>query len=449
MTLKGKTVLTSITTFLLFLIIVFSLIYFSFRFISVNQEMSRIVDQTDIVMEALASDEGQGVDAIQLLRAYLPTDGMIRIIGPDGAVIQAITKEQQLTTIEPIYRASHHQAQKIDNQLGHYALVSRPIIWSDGSVVTLEVVESLEQIDEVMETLSLVLFVALLIMVIPAWLAGKWIGQIVIKPIGRLNAVMQENQQNGQWKDLVIKGKEKDEIVQLGLTYNEMNGRIKDNFLKQKQFVADASHELKTPLAIIKSYAQLIKRQGQTRPEVLNESVQAIEFETNRMDKLIQQMLALATLDRADKLKFESVDIAKLCREIVRSCSLTYNRTITFESDQAAILASVDREKIKQVLYILLDNAQKYSEQPINVVVQQFNDCVKLSVSDFGEGIPAEEQAKIFNRFYRIDKARSRGTGGSGLGLAIAHAIIAAHGGELAIESEVGKGSTFSFTLRE
>src|SRR5699024_6115600 len=136
---------------------------------------------------------------------------------------------------------------------------------------------------------------------------------------------------DGEWELIDINHHAQDELSQLGATYNDMNQRIKANFLKQRQFVSNASHELKTPIAIIKSYAQLIRRQGKEKPEIIEESVEAIDFETNRMNQLIQQMLTLATLDRGDGLTYQTVDIIKLTRQTVRAISTTFDRKILFE----------------------------------------------------------------------------------------------------------------------
>src|SRR5699024_857731 len=231
---------------------------------------------------------------------------------------------------------------------GRIARLSFPLIWMDGQVVSLEVIERIDQVDEMMDSLSYVLIIALIIMIIPIWLAGKGISQIIFTPIKRLTDVMKTNQTDGDWQLMELNSKSNDEISKLGATYNEMNERIRENFFKQKQFVSKASHELKTPIAIIKSYAQLIKRQGKVNPEVIEESVEAIDFETGRMTQLIQQMLMLATLDRGDRLTYQTVDLVKLSRDSIRSISAAFNRSIQFDTNAEQIEVSVDPEKINQ-----------------------------------------------------------------------------------------------------
>lgn len=447
MTLRQKISLIVTGIMISFLILIFGLIYFSFQTVTINQEMERIEGQAAVIREALASDVAQEVNQSQLLRAYLPTDGMIRVINDQNMAIQTITRDTELTAVDPTFNSGQQVEQLNDPLLGRIARLSFPLIWMDGQVVSLEVIERIDQVDEMMDSLSYVLIIALIIMIIPIWLAGKGISQIIFTPIKRLTDVMKTNQTDGEWQLIELNSKSNDEISQLGATYNEMNERIRENFFKQKQFVSNASHELKTPIAIIKSYAQLIKRQGKVNPEVIEESVEAIDFETGRMTQLIQQMLMLATLDRGDGLTYQTVDLVKLSRDSIRSISAAFNRSIQFDTNAEQIEVSVDPEKINQVLYILLDNAQKYSDDLIRLTLEQASDSVLISVIDFGVGISEQDQVKIFDRFYRVDQGRSRETGGTGLGLSIAKEIILAHGGTLTLTSEQGKGTTFSIMI--
>ena len=447
MTLRQKISLIVTAIMLSFLIVIFGLIYYSFQSVTIDQEMDRIESQASVIREALASDAALEVNPGQLLRAYLPTEGMIRVIDEEHTAIQIITRETELTLVEPIFSSGQQIEQINDAELGRIARLSFPLIWTDGQVVSLEVIERIDQVDEMMDILMYVLIFALIFMIIPIWLAGRGISQIIFKPIKRLADVMATNQMDGEWQLIELDSNMNDEISQLSATYNEMNERIRENFLKQKQFVSNASHELKTPIAIIKSYAQLIQRQGKVNPEVIEESVEAIDFETDRMTQLIQQMLMLATLDRGDALTYQTVDLVKLARDSVRSISTAFNRKIQFETSVTEVEASVDAEKINQVLYILLDNARKYSDDLIQLSIEQTDDQVIISVIDRGDGISGYDQEKIFDRLYRIDQGRSRETGGTGLGLSIAKEIVLAHGGKLSLTSEQGKGSTFSIMI--
>jgi two-component system, OmpR family, sensor histidine kinase ArlS len=216
---------------------------------------------------------------------------------------------------------------------------------------------------------------------------------------------------------------------------------LKESFEKQEMFVSDASHELKTPIQIIKSYAQLLERRGNVSPELVKESVLAIDSEANRMNKLVQQMLTLAKNKQLQPMV--TVNMVSVMDEIIKVFDGISERAIVIEKKQETINVEADRDQLKQLLYILLDNALKYSQDAIHVRLFQIDRLAILEVQDYGKGISQKDQERIFDRFYRVDKARNRDTGGTGLGLAIAKSIADAHNGELSVKSELNKGSTF------
>lgn len=226
-----------------------------------------------------------------------------------------------------------------------------------------------------------------------------------------------------------------------------MIDRIYENIEKQERFVSDASHELKTPLSVITSYTELLQRRGKDRPELWEEATNAILSEAERMKQLTGQMLLLAKNQEQENIRFELVDISSIIRSIIRSLSVAYDREIILYTDQVNTEISADKQKIYQAIYILVDNACKYSDSDIHLQVKEGPTELTISVKDFGEGLSKEDQQHIFDRFYRVDKARSRKSGGTGLGLAICHSIIQAHGGTITIESELNEGSTFTIHL--
>ena len=228
-------------------------------------------------------------------------------------------------------------------------------------------------------------------------------------------------------------------------TFNEMIEQLRDNYEKQEDFVSNASHELKTPIQIVKSYAQLIERRGIDNPELIGESIEAIDSEADRMKKLVEQLLALAK--SKNDMPYEEVKFIDLVDHSVSTFKQAYAREIEFVRNVNAIAVHGNSDQLEQIIYILIDNALKYSEDKIIVSLFTYNGQVIFSVKDFGNGISTEDQERIFERFYRVDKARSRGTGGTGLGLAIAKAIVEEHQGQLTLESEVGQGSTFTLAL--
>ncbi len=219
----------------------------------------------------------------------------------------------------------------------------------------------------------------------------------------------------------------------------------------RRDFVANASHELQTPLAAIRGFAETLVGNDLSREEVRSQ-LDVILRNSARLENLIRDMRELSRVEsRRVPLQPGEVDVVKLTEALLadmeprlKECSLAV--TVT---DRGAVSAWADRRAVDQVLTNLLDNALKYTDPGgrITVAVEAQPEGVRVSVSDTGIGIPAEQQARIFERFYRVDKARSRALGGTGLGLAIVRHLVQAMGGEIYLESEPGRGSTFRFTL--
>lgn len=238
-----------------------------------------------------------------------------------------------------------------------------------------------------------------------------------------------------------------DELTDLSLTFNRVLDQLEILFDREKSFVANASHELRTPLTAMRGHLNLLNRWGKGDPNILDRSIQVIDVETKRMQRLISQLLALAHNDRID-LDCREVDLAKVAREAVELWNPIHDLSLSVGFDEEAFVWG-DEDQLRQVVMILVENALKYTGKGGNVqiVVKREKDHVVLSVQDSGIGIPKEDLPKIFDRFYRVDKARSRKTGGTGLGLSIAKEIIRSHHGKITVESVLGQGSTFSVTL--
>ena len=221
---------------------------------------------------------------------------------------------------------------------------------------------------------------------------------------------------------------------------------IKETFEKQKQFIANASHELKTPLAIIKTNNSLVLSNKSATVESQGKWLNYINNQIERMSELLDEMLTLAKLDTSKELKdFAEFDFSKLVNNILLTFeAVIFENRIELESN---ILKDIklkgDKENIKRVVIILLDNAIKYTNKngKINVDLVQEKNRIKLKVKNTGEGIEKEDLEKVFERFYRVDSSRARETGGYGLGLS--KSIVESHNGKIYAESNIGKDTTF------
>lgn len=222
----------------------------------------------------------------------------------------------------------------------------------------------------------------------------------------------------------------------------------------RQEFVANVSHELRTPLSLIKSAAETLIDGGKNDADALTRFLAIIDKNANRLTLLIDDLLLLSTLDSGNmRLNLQPVSLRAATHEVIEDLKARLgSRAATLENTvDASLIAQADPDRLRQVLFNLLDNAIKYGrpEGRATVAAQLREDGrVRIAIRDDGPGIPPEACARIFERFYRADKARSRQQGGTGLGLAIVKHVVQAHGGEVGVESKLGEGAEFFFTLR-
>ncbi len=240
-------------------------------------------------------------------------------------------------------------------------------------------------------------------------------------------------------------------LISIYLT-NKTIKPIKETFEKQKQFIADASHELKTPLAIIRTNNSLVLSNKNLTVESQSKWLNYINNQIERMSELIDEMLSLAKLDaNRGHDEFVVFNLSKLLNNILLTFeAVIFENKIELESNiEEDISIKGDKESIKKVFTILLDNAIKYTNQSgkIDVDLRQEKNKIKIKVKNSGEGINKKDINKIFERFYRVDTSRARESGGYGLGLSIAKSIVENHNGKIYAESNVGKDTTFIIEL--
>lgn len=229
---------------------------------------------------------------------------------------------------------------------------------------------------------------------------------------------------------------------------------LKEAYDKQKQFAADASHELRTPLAVVMASADLLLADPSIQEPFLKEVIGDVKSEVKKMSKLVSDLLMVARSDNnALKVKFQKIDLGKILNQNVRMMTpLAEKKEISlFGEGFRKVIISGDEQKIKQLILILVDNAIKYTPNGGKVIVRlEAVDATRaiFSVQDSGIGIDPEDQEKIFDRFYRVDKVRSREMGGNGLGLSIATEILRLHKGKIFVDSEPGFGTKFTVELK-
>jgi heavy metal sensor kinase len=243
---------------------------------------------------------------------------------------------------------------------------------------------------------------------------------------------------------------EKDEIGRLAAVINDTFARLDSSFGQLRRFTADASHELRTPLAVIRGIGEMGLRETRT-PAEYKDAIGSMLEEVDRLTRLVDTLLRLSRGDAGTvRLSREILDIGDLARDVAASLGiLAEERQQRLEvAADANVLVSADRLVLRDAVTNVVDNAIKYSPSGSTIAMRIEADAVEatLSVTDEGPGIPAEHRERIFDRFYRIDEGRSRGSGGAGLGLAIAKWAVEANGGRMSLASS-GSGSMFRITL--
>ncbi len=242
------------------------------------------------------------------------------------------------------------------------------------------------------------------------------------------------------------------ELKALADSYNAMAEKIENFDQSRSQFVQNASHELKTPLATMKILLENLIYQPDMPAELRAEFMQDMNHEIDRLSGIITDLLTLTQMDsRRYALKTDAVDLSALCEETLHALRPAADKAKLSLEDSIApdVVLMGDESKLSQVVYNLIDNAVKYTPEGGQVAVRLESEGKEavLTVSDNGIGIPEEDVKHIFDRFYRVDKARSRATGGTGLGLSIVAQMVKLHGGDIAVTSENGKGSVFTVHL--
>jgi len=313
----------------------------------------------------------------------------------------------------------------------------------------LVIARSTKQIDRALHGLVRTLAIAVPLALALAAGGGIFLARRTLKPVDKIAQTAQKIGESDLSQRINVNTK--DELGRLAATLNEMIGRLEKAFQRQKQFTSDASHELRTPLAVIEAESTLALRKERP-PNDYRQSLESISRETRQMSSLIDQLLTLARADAGkEEWNFTEVDLGKLITNLSIDVEvLCQEKGLSFQLGQTQdLVVKGDEARLRELFMNLLGNAIRYTPSPgtVSVSFVREGQMAVVAITDTGIGIPAKDIPLIFERFYRVDKSRSRAEGGSGLGLAICRHIAEAHGGKIEIESQVGGGSTFSVWL--
>nr|WP_199316978.1 HAMP domain-containing sensor histidine kinase [Chroococcidiopsis sp. [FACHB-1243]] len=240
------------------------------------------------------------------------------------------------------------------------------------------------------------------------------------------------------------------EVKELAQTFNMLLSRLSQAWEREREFVSNVSHELRTPLTIVHGYLQSVLRRQHNLTETQQEAIETAASEAERTIRLLQDLLDLARADSGYlQFRIDSFILNDLVAEVVGMARQYSDRAIAIETETYPIVVKADYDRLKQVLLNLIDNAIKYSEPDtsIQVTLDTQPATAIIQVCDRGYGIPLQHQSRIFERFYRVDEARTRTTGGSGLGLPIVKTLVEGMGGSVTLRSKLGEGSVFTISL--
>ncbi len=295
-----------------------------------------------------------------------------------------------------------------------------------------------------------ILIIALPLSIIIAGWGGYFLSKKLLAPVDRMAVTARKIGEENLHERLPV-ANARDELGNLSLTFNALLDRLEKSFLRLKQFTSDAAHELRTPLTAIRSMGE-VSLQENKKPEYYRNVIGSILEENRRLTRLIDSLLFLSRAD-SDQMKlrkelFDFIPFVEQTIEFIQPLAEEKKQVIELQSN-GDISLFADRDLVREALLNILDNAIKYApaESKITVTLKHNAFEAAISISDSGNGIPKAHLDKIFRRFYRVDKARSRELGGSGLGLAISLWVIQMHNGTIAVKSKQNEGSRFTISL--
>ena len=326
-------------------------------------------------------------------------------------------------------------------------LLTRPLQAGGRAIGVVQVGETLDAVEATLRQVRDILLAGALGILALAGLGGLLLSRRALAPVRGVSATARRIAATGDYGQRVPAGRGSDEIGELVATFNALIERVEQSLDEQRQFLADTSHELRSPLTVVRANLEFLWRDtdAETRAECLREA----ETEAARMSRLVSDLLLLGQAEAADFLQCAPVALDRLLSEVGdRARAQADDRSIVLDAP-AGVVVHGDIDRLRQLLWNLVENALRYSppEGAVHLGLRQQGAWTELSVSDEGPGIAPEHLPHIFDRFYRVDRARSRATGGSGLGLAIVRHIAQAHGGRVVVESTVGRGTTFRVIL--
>ncbi len=408
----------------------------------------------EIVRRLLDSASLQGnsniADALNSLAQLWANGALFEVVGPDSNWV--FRSPQFLRTSSQLPQPHNADISFFTTNLDSFQYrIALQRITIGGQIYEVHAAVPTEPFDQALDHFRLIEQEFLPLLVLLASLLGYWLSGRSLAPVNRIIETAGRIGAQNLSSRLEVP-KVRDELRRLTETLNAMLARIEASFQRITQFTADASHDLRTPISVIRATAEITLRKSRTQEEYRSALSRILETSIDTSD-LLENLLVLARADAgAAGLEMRPLNLAahvQKVRERAALLGLEKSLDVTAQTPPEPVWVNADAIAIDRLLLILLDNAVKYSPAGgrCEIALSQFDAHAQITVHDSGLGIPESELNHIFDRFYRVDRARSKGTGGAGLGLAIARWIAETHGGTIAAQSKLGSGSVFQIRL--
>ncbi|MFT8313333.1 MAG: HAMP domain-containing sensor histidine kinase [Clostridium sp.] len=406
-----------------------------------SQANKQLVDVKNIILNDIGEQKENNDTIDKKILINLPSreNLYIKLTEKDGKIVNIPERYYYNVKVNEDYDKIIH----LEEKDRHLIYENVKIENNNYGIKNLQIIKDMGREYDFMKILFFFMAVSDFIGIVSSIIIGYIISKKMLKPIDNITKAAENISINNLNERIDMKGPE-DELKRLAATFNNMINRLQDSFNRQTQFVSDASHELRTPIAVISGYVNLLDRWGKNDKKALEKSIYAIKFEVSTMADMIEKLLFLAKGDSGvlemNKTRFF---LNKLIDEVIEESRLidkTHN--ILSEKNQVVEILA-DYKMIKQMFRIFIDNSIKFTPENGNIVLNSVikEKTIEMTISDTGIGIPKEEIERIFDRFYTVDKSRSKDKGGTGLGLSIAKWIVDRHNGNIEVISEEGKGT--------
>lgn len=438
--------------FSLILIVLNASILFGIEHYLYSEADSDIEDTQSIILDmVLAENQQLDLSNDEIFSDMTSKEDIyIRIIKEDGELINASDNfPDNVSELEYNIQALDDKVKHIEDRERHFGYKSVEYNSQQYGTVYFQIVKDMKSEYDFMKMVFVLMAIADSIGIIASIIVGYIVSKKMLKPIDNITKTAENISINNLKERIDIIGPD-DELKRLANTLNNMIDRLQDSFNRQSQFVSDASHELRTPIAVVQGYANLLDRWGKNDKDALEKSIYAIKLEANNMADLVERLLFLAKGDSGTQvIEKKEFWLNKLIEEIVEESNVIDQNHEIFSDRNDIGKITADYGMIKQMLRIFINNSMKFTPEAGKIIINsEINkEFVRITVSDTGIGIAKDEIENIFDRFYIIDKSRFKDKAGTGLGLSIAKWIVDIHQGSVKVESEEGRGTNIIVKL--